>query len=152
MGSSIGNFPRGDAVEFLRSIAKILKGSDRVMVAVDGCHSSEVVHPAYNDRSGKTHEFIRNGLTHANNVLGQQAFNQNDWEVRGVYSQSEGRHTASFRALRPVRIGSVSIREGEQIQIEESNKYNDAETRQLFQAAGLVRLATHVNRASDYCE
>lgn len=152
MGSSIGNFSRAEAADFLGSIAKVLKVTDQVIVGIDGCQSSEEVHRAYNDREGKTHEFIRNGLTHANNILGEKAFKQGDWAIQGIYSQANSCHFASFRALIPVRIGSIFIAEGETIRIEESNKYGDVERQTLFRQSGLVLLHTYANRPTNYCK
>ena len=153
MGSSIGNFSPTEALEFLSNIGKVLKANDRMLVGVDCCQSPEEVYPAYNDREGKTHMFIRNGLEHANRVLGQSAFRDHDWEVEGTYDAAKGCHTASFRALQHLRIDSISIEAGERIRIEQSYKWSDATLRQLFQDAGLLPVSIFApERAHHYGE
>ena len=52
LGSSIGNFNRSDAAEFVRAIASTLEPHDRLLIALDGCQDGEKVYHAYNDREG----------------------------------------------------------------------------------------------------
>ena len=152
MGSSIGNFSRAEAADFLGSIANVLKETDQVIIGIDGCQSGEKVYRAYNDREGKTHDFIRNGLNHANKVLGEKTFKQADFEIDGVYCQANTCHVASFRALSPVCIGTTSIRKGETIRIEESHKYSPTDCAALFRHAGLVCSDTYADSGTNYSE
>ena len=69
LGSSIGNFPRDEAAAFVNQYTELLGVSDSLLLGVDACQDPDTVYHAYNDREGVTHEFILNGLTHANRLL-----------------------------------------------------------------------------------
>ncbi len=50
MGSSIGNFPPSEAVDFLEQFAAELTPQDLMLIALDGCQDPDRVFHAYNDR------------------------------------------------------------------------------------------------------
>ena len=83
MGSSLGNFERESASKFLASFKNALRPSDLVLVALDACQQPERVFRAYNDSEAVTEKFYRNGLTHANSLLGYEAFRQDEWQPEG---------------------------------------------------------------------
>jgi uncharacterized SAM-dependent methyltransferase len=105
---------------------------------------------AYNDRYGVTHEFILNGLLHANRVLGYDAFNTKEWKVIGEYDKVNGRHHAFVAPLRDVTIAGVFVKANERIFIEQSLKYNDIDKFQLWEAAGLAEGANWMNTEANY--
>ena len=74
LGSSVGNFSRDDAADFIRQFSSQLGPEDCMIVGLDGCQDSQTVYEAYNDREGVTHAFSLNGLRHANRLLGFEAF------------------------------------------------------------------------------
>jgi EasF-like predicted methyltransferase len=152
MGSSIGNFRKSDATGFLKSFASILQPGDCMIIGIDACKDPRKVFHAYNDIEGTTHQFILNGLEHANNLLGSKEFNIKDWKVIGEYRYGEegGRHMAFVSPICDVTIDGVSIRKGERIQIEESNKFSADEANQLFREAGLVQGVRWANQQGDY--
>lgn len=152
LGSSIGNFPKEEAAVFLRKVADCLTDDDICMIGIDACQDEQKVLQAYNDRHGKTHDFVRNGLDHANHLLGKHAFDQSIWNVVGEYDQASGRHQAFLYPSADVRIENVIIRAEERIHIEESNKYSASQTRDLWQAAGLKRTSAYGNDLNDYRE
>ena len=79
MGSSLGNFGRDEAALFLQGFAKIMSPRDLMLVGLDACQDEARVFHAYNDRVGKTHEFIRNGLVNVNKITGKTLFDPADW-------------------------------------------------------------------------
>lgn len=143
LGSSIGNFTRDEAAEFLRSFAEVLQPSDLMIVGVDSCQNPDKVYHAYNDSKGVTHQFVLNGLTHANEVLGQEAFNVEEWQVIGeyVYDVDGGRHQAFVSPLEVASVLGHIIKPHERIKIEQSFKYSDVGLDKLFKTAGLVEVA-----------
>jgi EasF-like predicted methyltransferase len=151
MGSSIGNFSRAEAAEFLGSFAQVLGPADFVIVGLDGCQDPEKVYRAYNDSKGMTEWFYRNGLDHANILLGQQAFKQSEWDVVGRYDDRENKHEASYIAQADVRIGKVRIAKGETLKLEDAYKYSETESDELWHAAGLVPQASYANQDHTYC-
>lgn len=150
LGSSIGNFTRTQAAEFLKGFSETLGKQDTMLIGLDACQDKDKVYHAYNDQEGKTHEFVRNGLTHANKLIGEEIFQQGDWEVIGEYDESAGRHQAFFSAAKNLVIEGVHIEAGERVRIEESYKYSPLQRGQLWQAAGLVPKAVFGNDVNDY--
>ncbi|KAL3427396.1 Ergothioneine biosynthesis protein 1-like protein 1 [Phlyctema vagabunda] len=146
LGSSIGNFHRHEAPAFLRSFADALQSSDSLLIGLDACSDPAKVYHAYNDNKGITHKFVLNGLVHANRILGEDAFNVDDWEIIGeyVYDKHAGRHQAFYSPIHDVKIRDIHIAAGERIQVEQSLKYSPSQANQLWEAAGL----TEVNRWS----
>ena len=150
LGSSIGNLNRQEAAEFLTGFASVLGPKDFMMVAVDGCRDKDKVYHAYNDREGKTHEFVRNGLTHANKLLGRDAFKHEDWEVVGEYDVAAGRHQAFFVPVRDLKIDDVLFSAGERVRIEESYKYSSVQCEELWELAGLLQGAVYGDQTGQY--
>jgi uncharacterized SAM-dependent methyltransferase len=85
------------------------------------------------------YRFILNGLVHANEVLGEDVFNLDDWEVIGeyVYDNEGGRHQAFYAPTRDVHIKDVFIKAGERVQVEQSLKYSPIGAKKLFKESGM---------------
>lgn len=124
LGSSIGNFTRQEAVDFVGQFAAILQPNDSFVIGLDACQDPDKVYHAYNDRDGITHRFTMNGLHHANRLLGRESFATDDWEAIGEYDQGDERHRAFVVPRKDLQVEGVSLRQGEKIRIEESYKYN----------------------------
>ena len=150
MGSSIGNLNRTEAASFLRSFNLILHDSDTMLIGIDGCQNADKVFHGYNDRLGKTHEFVLNGLTHANCLLGKEAFRRGDWRVIGEYDAEAGRHQAFYSPHRDVEVEGVVVKAGERIRIEESYKYSAAQVSRLWQDAGMMPRASFGDASGEY--
>lgn len=60
LGSSLGNFDRKGAAEFLRSIPLRPGSGDRLVLGLDGRNEKEVVERAYNDPEGVTKRWAEN--------------------------------------------------------------------------------------------
>jgi EasF-like predicted methyltransferase len=150
MGSSIGNFKRHEAPAFLSSFYAVLQTGDTILMAIDACKDPEKVFHAYNDKYDITHQFILNGLVHANRLLGHEAFQLDQWVVVGEYDKVMGRHHAFVSPIQDVTIDGVRILADERIRIEESYKYSALDISRLFDAAGLVEGAKWSNELGDY--
>lgn len=83
--------------------------------------------------------FILNGLLHANSILGEQAFELDDWKVIGeyVFDSEGGRHQAFYSPLRDIRYRDIQFKAGERIQVEQSLKFSAEEAAQLWKDSGL---------------
>ena len=153
MGSSVGNFNRAEAANFLKSFASVLNSDDTMLVGVDACQDRDKVYKAYNDKEGLTHEFVLNGLTHANRLVGKEIFRKADWRVLGEYDAEAGRHQAFVSPVKDLIIEDVLIKAGERIRIEESYKYSLLQSTDLWYNAGLVpkaRFGTRINQYREY--
>lgn len=150
MGSSIGNFNREEAVDFVAQFASVLGASDTFLLAIDACEDPDKVYEAYNDRAGITHDFTKNGLRHANALLGYEAFHDEDWDATGEYDVAGGRHRAFVQPKKDLEVEGVRFEKGERVAIEQSVKYNRAQASQLFHAAGVMEAAAWTNQDASY--
>ncbi|KIX08574.1 uncharacterized protein Z518_03230 [Rhinocladiella mackenziei CBS 650.93] len=150
MGSSMGNLTPEGAAKFLADFEKVLAPSDLVLVGLDSCQQPDRIYRAYNDPQRVTERFYRNGLAHANNILGYEAFKQDEWEVEGLYDEKSNKHQASYVALKAVHTKDFSFEKGEKIPLEDAFKYSDAQSDQLWHSAGLVPQMSYGNKTNDY--
>ncbi|KAK6501916.1 hypothetical protein TWF481_009735 [Arthrobotrys musiformis] len=144
LGSSIGNFEREGAEDFLKQWREtvIRPGTqDRMLIAFDSCNDAEKVWLAYNDRQLVTERFIMNGLNNANNILGRKVFNLSDWAYIGEYDVVYDRHQAFYEARKALTIPlpkPVKIEKGEKVRVERSYKFSYEQSVKMFEGAGLV--------------
>lgn len=150
LGSSLGNFKRNEVPPFLAGFGDVFRTGDTMLIGIDSCKDPDRVYHAYNDRENVTHEFILNGLNHANVLMGESAFNREDWEVIGEYDQDAGRHHAFVSPLKDVVVDGVSISKGERVRIEESYKFSRKEIMQLWEGSKLAANAVWSNSKGDY--
>lgn len=150
MGSSIGNFTHSSAAEFLGGFSKILGPSDFMLVGLDGCKDPEKVFRAYNDSEGVTRQFYENGLSHANRVLGYEAFKHDDWEIVTGYDTDQGCHQAYYSPNVDVTINGVTFHKGEKLLFEEAFKYGCEEQEELWRNASLISHKRFGNSADDF--
>ena len=125
-GSTIGNFERPQAVEFLQQAARIL-GPDAVfIVGADRVKDEAVLHAAYNDAAGVTAAFNLNLLVRMNRELGAD-FDLSAFRHTAPYSRELARiemHLESTRDQTVNLLGqTVKFREGETIHTECSHKF-----------------------------
>lgn len=156
LGSSIGNFDRRGAAEFLaRAAQSALRPGDTMLVSMDRRNKPEDVAHAYNDAAGLTRDFIIQGLHHADKILGGGVLDAGKFEYYDRYNANEGRHESYYRALvdqtivvRGEETEPISIEAGELIHVESSYKYNEREALDIFDYAGL----RVINRWTDSSE
>lgn len=151
LGSSIGNFSREDSESFLQNFRNVLQPQDLVIVGLDACHDKDRVFSAYNDRQGVTERFYRNGLDHANKLLGYTLFKQSDWAIEGVYDGEHQKHIASYVCLADVRTDEFHFRAGSKIFLEQAYKYSEEQAEKLWRGAGLTCRSSFANSKQDYC-
>jgi L-histidine Nalpha-methyltransferase len=70
LGSNIGNFPHGHAVDFFRSLREVVGPNDRLLTGFDMQKDPRVILAAYDDRQGVTAAFNLNLLRRINRELG----------------------------------------------------------------------------------
>lgn len=145
LGSSIGNFERRDAAEFLKKTSDTaLRPGDTMLIGIDRRNAPGAIEVAYNDPRGVTSQFIMNGLEHADRVLsgGKKLLDPTKFEYHDRYNSIEGRHESYYRSLAPQELAlpdgsTVELEEGELIHIERSYKYSEREALDAFDHAGL---------------
>ncbi|KAJ5371067.1 Ergothioneine biosynthesis protein 1 [Penicillium cataractarum] len=150
MGSSLGNFDRAAAADFLGGFSKALGPADFLLIGLDACKTPEKVYRAYNDSQGVTQQFYENGLAHANSVLGFEAFKASEWEIITGYDKVNGRHQAFYSPKVDVTINDIQIPRGEKLIFEEAYKYGIDEREELCRNAGLISQVVFGNSTDDY--
>ncbi|MGA9286836.1 MAG: L-histidine N(alpha)-methyltransferase [Anaerobacillus sp.] len=138
-GSTIGNFEKVEARNFLARISKLLSSGDGLLIGVDLKKTPSILHNAYNDKEGVTAMFNRNMLTHLNREMDGD-FNIDQFEHYAYYNASRGRiemHLVSTKEQN-VRVGKVEIqfRNHETIHTENSYKYSVDEFKELAISSG----------------
>lgn len=150
LGSSIGNFTRSEAAQFLHSFSRTLRPADLVIIGIDGTTDKERIFHAYNDSKGTTEQFYRNGLDHANGVLGYRAFKQEEWAVIGEVVEADNKHQASYVALKDVEIDSVQIKAGERLPFEHAYKYTVENSDALWHDSALIPKAVYKDTSGNH--
>ena len=128
LGSTIGNFDREGAVDFLRQVRARLEPGDALLLGTDLVKPVDQLLAAYNDATGVTGAFNLNVLARINRELGGE-FVLADFEHRAIYNHGKRRiemHLRSkCRQLARIRDAglTVSLAEGETIWTESSHKF-----------------------------
>lgn len=144
-GSSIGNFEREDAVQFLINLRRDVGPGGHCILGFDSRKSKAIVEPAYNDANGITASFNLNLLNHLNRTLGTD-FNQSNFHHHAFYDENLGRiemHLVSEIAQTVTLDGETfSFTHNESIHTENSYKYSLREVKELARKAGM-QFVTH---------
>jgi uncharacterized SAM-dependent methyltransferase len=83
------------------------------------------------------HRFVKNGLKHANRVLGREAFDLDKWRVVGDWDAEKGAHNQNYCPRVNVSLEGVRIAAGRKLRAVCSHKYDAADRDALCQRAGL---------------
>jgi L-histidine N-alpha-methyltransferase len=142
LGSTIGNFPREQAVSLLSHIAGEMASSDRFLLGADMIKDAAVINCAYNDSRGVTAAFNLNVLERLNRELGAD-FPVSDYKHRAFYSSGQHRvemHLVAGRAhkVEIPQVGQISFEKGESIRTELSYKYDRSILEDILAASGLA--------------
>jgi dimethylhistidine N-methyltransferase len=140
-GSSIGNFEPEAAVGFMRVLRSTMDERGGLLIGVDSKKNVDVLHAAYNDRTGVTAQFNLNVLMHLNKLLGGNLAADNFVHV-AHYDETFGRiqmYLQCRRSHSAVLAGErLEFVAGEQIHTENSYKYYPDEFVTLAGRAGFV--------------
>jgi dimethylhistidine N-methyltransferase len=138
-GSTIGNFSRTGAEDFLRSAKTLLGPGSRFIVGVDLVKDERTLVAAYDDAKGVTRAFNLNLLTRINRELGGD-FDLSAFTHRAVWHPDEGRmeaHLVSDRAQTVMVAGRLfRFAEGEILHTENSYKYEPEIFKAIARSAG----------------
>lgn len=139
LGSSIGNFDRGPAEEFLRKIRQAIDPGDMLLLGTDLEKPLAQLIPAYDDSLGVTEAFNRNLLARINRELGGD-FDLSQFQHIAHYNARERRiemHLRS-RATQIVTIDGTrfKLRCDETIWTESCHKYGKNEPEEMAERTG----------------
>jgi len=140
-GSSIGNFTREEAKEFLRDIGKGMGPNDKLLIGIDLKKEIPVLEAAYNDSQGVTADFNLNLLHRINKELGGN-FQLEKFEHRSVWNEKEGRIEMRIysKEKQTVNVSTIPLdiqfSEGEFIHTENCYKYSHEDIKDLASGSG----------------
>ncbi len=125
-GSTIGNFTRETAADFLMRMRDLVGAGGFLLIGVDLVKDESVLHAAYNDAQGVTAAFNRNILHHINDRLGS-LFNPDAFRHEAIWDADHERIEMRLIANEDVtvRLGhdAYSIERDSFIRTEYSHKY-----------------------------
>jgi dimethylhistidine N-methyltransferase len=138
-GSSIGNFSRAGAQDFLGRVNEQLGTDGALVIGVDMKKDEAVLNLAYNDKAGVTAAFNKNVLTHLNREFGAD-FDLDHFEHLARYNETEGCIQMFLVSQKDQDITVadqlVHFRKGEKVHTENSHKYAKAEFLAMASRAG----------------
>ncbi|WHZ10886.1 MAG: SAM-dependent methyltransferase [Burkholderiaceae bacterium] len=142
-GSTIGNFSRDEAMQFLRMAAQALRGG-ALLLGADLVKDPAILHAAYNDAQGVTAAFNLNLLARANRELGSD-FDLRQFAHSAFYNAPLQRiemHLVS-RCRQQVRVCGrhFEFAEGETLHTENSCKFTVEGMQALARQAGFLPTA-----------
>lgn len=138
-GSSLGNFHRAEAIEFLKMIADTVAPDGMLLIGVDTKKPSTILDAAYNDEAGVTAQFNLNLLNRIQNELKAEV-DPDGFDHHAFYNQDKGRIEMHLVSNQPQAVKldqhHFEFSPGETVHTECSYKYAPDEFFQLAQDAG----------------
>jgi len=157
LGSTIGNFDRPAAAEFLREVRRILLPGDSLLLGTDLEKPIPQLLAAYDDPLGVTAAFNLNLLARVNRELdGEFALEQFEHVAR--FNPEERSVEMHLRSRRNQRVSihradfAVRFHEGETIWTESSHKYCPEELSQIARDAGFFCKAQWIDQEWPFAE
>jgi L-histidine N-alpha-methyltransferase len=139
-GSTLGNFAREESVRLLGAMRDTMGEHGAALVGIDLEKDPAIIEAAYNDAAGITAEFTLNLLRRLNRDVGSD-FDLEGFAHRARYVVHEGRIVTTLESLRDQVVTvdgrAFAFSTGEQMHVEQSQKYTDARIERLATDAGL---------------
>lgn len=133
-GSTIGNFTKEQAREFVIGAASVVGHEGGFLLGTDMQKDIKVLEAAYNDSKGITAEFNLNLLEHLNREFDFN-FDISRFEHKAIYNQTEGRIEMYLESLikQDIKSGdfTFTLEKNERILTEYSHKYTVEIVREL---------------------
>jgi len=143
LGSSVGNFTKIEAVEFLNGLRKNMAPKDKLLIGIDLKKDRNVLISAYDDKKGVTAQFNLNLLKRINTELGGN-FDVNNFKHMATFNEEESRiemHIVSKKD-QTVKIEAINreikFKTNETIHTENSYKYNYEQIENLALETGFI--------------
>ncbi len=126
-GSTIGNFNKEEAQNFLKRISKICGENGGLLIGVDLVKDREILLNAYNDKKGITSAFNLNILRNINNQF-QSDFDSSKFKHKAIFNEEEHRIEMYLISKENQKVtiegDDFYFEQGEKILTEYSTKYS----------------------------
>lgn len=150
LGSTIGNFDRPAADDFLRQVRAILELGDSLLMGTDLEKNVDAQILAYDDPVGVTAAFNLNLLARINRELGAD-FRLRDFRHLALWNSEQRRIEMHLQSLSRQRVNIpgasllLQMDEGETIWTESSHKYRPQEPAEMAARAGFHQVAQWID-------
>jgi L-histidine N-alpha-methyltransferase len=157
LGSSLGNFPKREAIHFLTSLRLKMTDQDAFLIGVDQVKDRDVLLLAYNDPAGVTAEFNLNLLARINRELGGH-FELHTFIHNAVWDSKHDRIEMRLMSDRKQKVAIDDLKAkfkfdiAEYIVTEWSHKYTRDTFGELAKAAGLQIVGEWSDPKKWFCE
>jgi L-histidine Nalpha-methyltransferase len=144
-GSTIGNFEKLEAIEFLRNMHHLIGEDGALIIGVDLIKDQQILESAYDDNQGVTAKFNKNLLTRINQELsGDFNLDQFSHEARLNHSHQriEMHLVSDLNQTVTIDQEQFEFQEGESIHTENSHKYSLESFTAMAEAAGFNVIKT----------
>ncbi|MDC0661494.1 L-histidine N(alpha)-methyltransferase [Marinobacter sp. SS21] len=152
-GSTIGNFERGEAVQLLKNLHRMLGPHGKLLIGVDLIKRPERLHAAYNDAQGVTARFNLNLLNHIGRIL-KRPFDLDRFRHLAFYNKDQNRIEMHLECQQShtmeVAGQTLVFHKGETIHTENSYKYSVEGFETLALEAGFLRRQTWTDRDRNF--
>jgi uncharacterized SAM-dependent methyltransferase len=157
LGSTIGNFERPAADEFLRDLREAMRPGDALLLATDLVKSVDRMLRAYDDPAGVTAAFNKNLLVRVNRELGAdfdltRFAHEARWNERDRAIEMHLRATERQRVVVRKADLMVSFEEDETIWTESSHKYAPQDPIDMGRRAGFRSAGQWVDQAWPFAQ
>lgn len=123
-----------------------------MIIAVDGCQSQEQILRSYNNN--KSRDFVLNGLSHANQLLGSDVFLWTDWGFAGRWNADSWMHESFYVAQRDLTLQIsgeiIHFKKGESVRAISSGKWPNLKFAAICQEAGVQIVDSWANQEDSY--
>ncbi|MCG8442108.1 MAG: L-histidine N(alpha)-methyltransferase [Caulobacterales bacterium] len=140
-GSTIGNFEPGVADAILRTLRRLLRPGDGLLIGADLIKEPAILEAAYDDSEGVTAAFEHNILVRINRELGAD-IDTEAFGYRASWNRERERVDMHLVSLRPqsftIAGHSFALAEGETIHTESSHKFSIAGFQAKAERAGFA--------------
>ncbi|THC87125.1 hypothetical protein EYZ11_013428 [Aspergillus tanneri] len=125
-----------------------------MIIAVDGCQSVDQILNAYDMPNKLSREFVFNGLSHANEILGSEVLNPQHWTFVGKWNPLKSMHESFYVAKREMTLdigdNRFHVGAGEKVRAITSGKWPKAKVASICQAAGIKVLKDWSDEEGSY--
>ena len=150
LGSTIGNFDRPAADDFLQQVRGVLEAGDSLVLGTDLEKDVATQILAYDDPIGVTAAFDLNILARVNRELGAD-FRLRSFRHLALWNDEERRIEMHLQSMRRQRVEvpgaslALEMKEGETIWTESSHKYRREEPAEMAERAGFRQIAQWID-------
>ena len=138
-GSTIGNFPPADAIDFLRRMRKMVGTDGGLLIGIDLKKAPAIIHAAYNDAKGVTAKFNLNSLDNINGLM-NGTFDTTNFQHEAIYNEKEGRVTMHLISTEEQEIelsgNTIHFSKSESVHTESCYKFSLNDAKKLLIEAG----------------